>query len=420
LRVHEQSADRRRARLSLTLIAIGLVTTLLAPAASVSAATSCASLQWRVNVAAAGAVIQVPNCIYQEQVTITKKLTLIGPATVAADSRQYAFVIEASDVTIEGFTVTGGTAPKHDGVVHAAGVDRFTFRNGKVTGARNGACIDINGGTGHLIVDSEFAYCAQQGWHIHDNASNVLILRNHNHHNNPTHRYGFADEAGGGKISRSTVILSKNHIHHNLGPGIWCDPCYWGTTIAGNRVHHNASMGIFYEAGSGGRITANMAWENSWWGESEWAWGYGAGIVVSSSRATEVAGNIVAWNPDGIVVLSQQRSDSPGNDHNYVHHNTIVMAPQPAAAGDESFALGWLQDWSGGMFSATKDNRGTANQYWHSKLEPTLCRFAWGDCLSRMSTFNGTPGEQGGLYLTNAYKDAFLKALKVPTMPEGH
>lgn len=395
-----------------------LAALLLAPITSTSAAT-CTSLQSRVNAAAAGSIVQVGNCVYREQVTITKRLTLKGPATLAAEWREYAFVIAASDVTIDSFTVTGGTARSSDGVVHVSGVNRFTFRNGKVTGARNGSCIDIKGGSGHKIMDSELSYCAQEGWHVHDWASDVLITRNHNHHNNPNARYDFGHEAGGGKISRSVVNITKNHIHHNLGPGVWCDPCFSGTVISGNRIHHNASAGIFYEASAGGRITANRVWENAWWGESEWAWGYGAGILVSSSRTTEVAGNIVAWNQDGIVVLSQQRSDSPGNDHNYVHDNTIALAPQPAASGDEAFALGWLQDWSGGMFSTVKANRGAGNDYWHSsRSNPS--RFAWGSWISTLSAFNSTPGEHDGRYITTAYKDALLKSVGVPAWPAAH
>jgi hypothetical protein len=373
-----------------------------------------------VDAAPAGSVLQVPNCIYREQVTIGKALTLVGPATLAAETREYAFVIAASDVTIDDFDVTEGAAAAQDGVVHASGVDRFVFRNGSVTGALNGSCIDLDGGTGHRILDSEFSYCAQQGWHIHDFAGDVFIARNRNHHNNPDHRYGFGGEAGGGKISRSVVNLSDNEVDHNLGPGIWCDPCYAGTVIAGNRVHHQASAGIFMEISAGGLVEGNAAWENSWWGDSEWGWAYGAGILIASSRTTEVVGNVAAWGPDGITVLSQSRSDSPGNDGNYVHDNAIVMDLQPASASDENFTMGWVQDWAGGLFDAAKNNRGAGNDYWQAEPEPTSCRFAWSGCHSTLASFNGTPGEEGGIYLTVAERDAVLAAAGVPLAPEPH
>jgi hypothetical protein len=383
-------------------------------------ATGCSSLQAQVNAAASGSTLNVANCVYREQVTIGKPLTLVGPATLTAETRSYAFVVQASDVTIDGFTVTGGSAGSQDGPIHVSGVDRFTFRNGRATGSLNGSCIDLNGGSGHQILDSEVDHCAQEGWHVHDFASSVLIARNHNHDNNPDHRYGFGGEAGGGKISRSQATLDGNEVDHNLGPGIWCDPCLAGSVIRKNKVHHNASAGVFVEISDSVTVAGNAAWENSWFAESEWGWAYGAGVLVSSSSHVDVGGNVSAWNQDGITMLSQNRSDSPGNGGNYLHDNTVAMAPQPVASSDEAYTLGFVQDWSGGLFDASKGNHGSGNDYWHSQPEPTSCRFAWNGCISTLAAFNSTPGEEGGLYLTDSQRDAVLSAAGVPLAPEVH
>ena len=65
----------------------------------------------------------------------------------------------------------------------------------------------------------------------------------------------------------------------------------------------------------------NRLWENGWRFP---AWGWGGGIVVSSSRNVEVFDNVVAWNPDGISIISQQRERSAFNDvrNISVHDNT--------------------------------------------------------------------------------------------------
>ena len=140
-------------------------------------------------------------------------------------------------------------------------------------------------------------------------------------------------------------------------------------------------------------------------------------LLHDAEGLQKVSGNIAAWNQDGIVVLSQSRSDSPGNDGNIVHDNFVAMAPQPMAAGDEAFALGWLQDWSGGLFDAVKANHGFGNDYWHSQAEPTSCRFSWSGCQSTLASFNATPGDEAGRYVTTAEKDSILAAAGVPTGP---
>lgn len=384
--------------------------------ATPSGAPVCTSLQTQINGAAAGSTLNVAGCSFTGSVTINKALTIVGPATLTGGG----LTATASDVTIDRFTVSGGNPGDQNGIVQARGVNRFTFKNGHISGTTTGACIDFGGGTGDTVTDSELDHCAQEGTHVHDFAAGVLIARNHIHHNNPNHKYGFGGEAGGGKTSRSTATIEDNEVDHNLGPGIWCDPCYTGSIIRRNKVHHNASAGIFVEISDGVTVADNAAWENSWFADSEWGWAYGAGVLVSSSQNNDVRGNVSAWNQDGITMLSQSRSDSPGNGNNNLHDNVIVMAPQPVASGDEAFTMGFVQDWSGGLFDAGKNNRGSGNRYWHSQSEPTSCRFAWNGCLSTLGAFNATPAEEGGTYLTTAQRDGILLAAGVPATAEAH
>ena len=155
-------------------------------------------------------------------------------------------------------------------------------------------------------------------------------------------------------------------------------------------------------------ITNNVVWNNGWGFTS---WGWGGGIVVSSSSGAEVATNVVAWNADGIDVISQNRGDPGWSSVTdvYVHDNTIVLAPR---AGDTSdmIALGWLQDWAGVMFNASSANRGASNAYWIGSPEPESARFAWNGPIDTLAAFNATPGEEGGRYLTVAERDQVLGA----------
>ena len=86
-------------------------------------------------------------------------------------------------------------------------------------------------------------------------------------------------------------------------------------------------------------------------------------------------------------------------------------ATESAAACSDPFPLAWEslhQRWS------TSNNRGLDNRYWHSQSEPTWGRYGWDGPISRLSTFNGTPGEQGGAYIGTATRDTILASAGMP------
>jgi hypothetical protein len=93
-----------------------------------------------------------------------------------------------------------------------------------------------------------------------------------------------------------------------------------------------------------------------------------------------------------------------------------MIAPVASDASDKILA-GFLQDWAGPLY--TSGNGGASNRYWHSKAEPTL-RFQWSSGYSTLSTYNGTPAEENGRYLTIAERDAALVAAGIPPSQEAH
>ena len=139
--------------------------------------------------------------------------------------------------------------------------------------------------------------------------SGNIVRGNHIHDNNIA---GFDPEweAGGLKATVQTdLLVDGNVVDHNAGPGIWCDIYCSKVTISDNRVSYNTHAGIFYEVSRSGVIERNTAWAN---GFGKNVWGWGAGILVSSSQDTAVTGNVVAWNArTGISVISQDRTDWP-------------------------------------------------------------------------------------------------------------
>ncbi len=231
--------------------------------------------------------------------------------------------------------------------------------------------------------------------------------------NNPKGVFDPEWEAGGAKVTRSTgVVFEDNDVAGNDGPGIWCDIDCRDLTVRGNRVSANRRAGIQVEISDGAEVTGNAVWENGW---AKPTWGWGAGILVSSSRNVTVDDNVVAWNADGIVVVSQERDDAPGPTTNVrTSGNTVA-----AEAGFEAFALAWLQDWAGGITATAAGNGSSDDRFWISGPEGGDARFAWAESFTRLAPFAATPGGSGAAYLSDADLAARLEAAGIPVHPLG-
>jgi hypothetical protein len=387
-----------------------LATSTLAPTPTPTSA--CGSLQALVDAAPAGSVVTAPACTYRETVTIGKSLTLRGyGATIsgkdAAGStvRSTWVVVNASDVTVEGFTMRdANNAPQTGAVRVRAGISRFTLRACDLAYAA-GADVSIGVANSSLIANCAIHNAGQLGVHVGGDGTNGRdnVVRDNRIYANNTAGFDPGWEAGGLKATRQTGLrLEGNDVYDNAGPGLWCDISCRGTVYRANRVHGNASAGIFEEISSGALITNNVVWNNGWGFTS---WGWGGGIVVSSSSGAEVANNVVAWNPIGISVVSQDR------DYQTAPYTGIRVVGNVVVGASGSHLVGWFEDWSGSLFDG--GNVGTDNRYWAADPEPATCRFEWHGCLATLAEFAATPGG-GGTYLIDAEKDALLGNADIP------
>ena len=377
----------------------------VAPAGS-PAAAACGSLQSLVDLAGPGSTITAPACVYHEAVSIHKALTINATGAVVDGDhvRTIGVAVLADDVTINGLTVRNVVPGSHGGAVWSSGVSRFTFRDGAALDSAT-ICISLNGGTGHRVLDSELSGCGKEGYFM-NGVSDTLFRGNRIHDNNTALAFDPEVEAGGGKTMASQrVTFDGNEVAHNGGPGIWFDNGVVGATAINNRVHDNDRAGIFFEISNGARISGNAVWNN---GFGFVAWGYGAGITISSSDRADVHDNTLAWNARGISVISQARELQPHNG-DVVHGNVIVQA-----AG--AFVTGFYDDHGGTLFDASNGNEGYGNRYWVGVGEPSTDRFGWSGPKSRLSDYNATPGEEAGSYLTTPDRDAALASAGIPIL----
>ena len=139
---------------ALAAIVIALAAIVI-PSSTRSVDAACGSFQSLVDGAPSGGSVTIPACTYSEIVEVRKPLTInaYGATIDGGNSRGYGIKILASDVTVNGLTVTRVKGGDHIGAVWTTGISRFTFRDGV---ARDSAtvCVSLNGGSGHRIIDS--------------------------------------------------------------------------------------------------------------------------------------------------------------------------------------------------------------------------------------------------------------------------
>jgi parallel beta-helix repeat protein len=348
--------------------------------------------------------------------------------TVEVTERPEWLEARASGITVKGFTMKHAGNRPQTGAIYAEGYNDFVVENSHLMDT-HGAVVSFIDVLRGKLLDSEVARGGQLGLH---NSKGTLELRGNEIHHNNTENYLDSWEAGGAKfagILRSgtthSVLADANHIYANKGKGMWSDVDARNITLTNNRVHHNVRSGIQLEITDGGKISGNVVWENGW---GKTGWGWGAGILLSSSKNVEIYDNVVAWNGDGISVISADRNGTSHDDvvNVRVHHNSILHKDYPTTHfnSKNNFALAWLQDWSGVLFAPASKNLGYDNKYWYATSEgavsPYLSRYAWDGNKIKLIPFNETPGEEQGRYLTNAEKDQVVSSAKIPSSPETH
>jgi hypothetical protein len=269
--------------------------------------TSYPTIQKAVNAAPAGSVIDVCPGTYQEQVSITKNLTLIGILSGTADAPTVA--------PPSGGLVTNATDPSGGGPVAAqivvsspatsVTIQRLTVdgKGNKLTGC------DGSGSSVPLMVGIYF-----------QNVSGTITQNTVRNQLQDTADQGCPNglgiyvESGGG--ATTTVNVSYNTIHSYQQNGITANGFGDGSagpsvTIENNMVDGatstgtTAKNGIQVGFGATGKVTGNTAIDNIWSGDSSSDNGdAGVGVLVIASTGITVANNTIGNTQFGIVTES--------------------------------------------------------------------------------------------------------------------
>ena len=299
-----------------------------------------------INNTPTGGTLTVPACVYRETVTISRAMTVNGYGSVI-DGRDTAgnlvrstwLYVSANDVTVARLhdavrswdqrrRVPWRTRSASSGSPSRTARAAYSFVNVNLTGA----------------IDSTIRNCSiHDAYHLGVRVSapsptvnrgqrNTLV-GNRIFHNQRTGDPDPGADGGNLKASGQDYLTLNGNDVSDSGVGLWLDVWCRNTVISNNRVFDNDTAGIHDETSTGTRIFGNAVWKNGFgpWG----TWGWGAGILIHSSKSAEVSGNTLAWNHTGISVVEEDRSDSPGVTDNYIHDNVVVE--EQMVAGQERF-----------------------------------------------------------------------------------
>jgi len=249
------------------------------------------TIQSAVDAANAGDTINVAAGEYNENITVNKLLTLLGPNTdvnpVTAGRGTEAIInggetgdavtISSDDVTIKGFEITSGTS-------------------GIVAGARSGLEISNN------IIHHNINPVDQQGcgitiWAAAGPCNNNLIENNVVYSN-----------------ERQGIFIGTNEAESNST----------GNTVRGNKVYDNGtdgydSFGIQLNYASGNTIENNEVYGHTYTSVSWLA----SGIYLYNANDNNIVGNSIHDNNDGICQWIPDGTVQALED-NEAHFNNIV------------------------------------------------------------------------------------------------
>jgi parallel beta-helix repeat protein len=242
-----------------------------------------ATIQYAVNAASAGDTITVSSGTYNDNITITKSLTVRSAAgaastTVNSTDGNSVFLIGADNVTIEGFTVKGATtATKPEYIflplttVSLPIISATKLLGDPPDGLRrqyhNGNSCSDNTGYGISLGSSEYNAITGNTCQLHTDTDSAGIHLSSSNHNTITGNICSGNYYGILLVSSDYNSLKDNTCSTNSDSGINLSNS-GNTTIENNTLSGNGNSGIYLDSnvGASNKINYNNIWANTAYG----------------------------------------------------------------------------------------------------------------------------------------------------------
>jgi hypothetical protein len=166
-------------------------------------------------------------------------------------------------------------------------------------------------------------------------------------------------ESGCCKFSNVNGLhVSGNYIHDNLGKGLWSDGDNFNVVYENNRIFNNQYNGINHEI-SFNAIIRNNDIEGNGFGVLATTPLEGSGIELSNSCCTEIYGNTVKGNRDGIGLVQADRPAGPYGA--YITHDVSIHDNTIGLSGNAyNGMIEWISD---GSYYTSRNNSFSHNTY---------------------------------------------------------
>ncbi len=215
----------------------------------------------------------------------------LNARAVELSQSEHAVSGGASDVVLQGFTVTRYAAPAQFGAIVVSG-SGWRLRNLTVR-QNHGEGVSVFG-KGMHIEGGSYSDNGQEG--ISGYQCDGLVIDDAEIARNNYAGFDMNWQAGGIKIATAFgVTFAGNFVHDNHGMGIWDDAEVSGAMIRGNRVIDNDYNGIMHELSYEAEIVGNRLVRN---GTFRGAPVVPAGILLQNSSGVDVHDNYVETRPD--------------------------------------------------------------------------------------------------------------------------
>ena len=265
-----------------------------------------------------------------------------GAVLDGGSTTRHAFHGNANNVTIQGCEIRNYNNPAQWGAIDSRGSTGWTVIGNEIH-HNWGVGVQLKG-SNHSIVGNNIHHQHQLGLAV--DGVNHLVEDNEIAFNNWEVDYNWGWEAGGTKFwDTDGLIVRGNWSHDNHGPGLWDDYNNINVLYEDNVVEDNYGPGIFHEISYRATIRNNTVRRNGF-GHAAWLWG--AGILIAASQDTDVYGNVVEGNHNGVTLVNQDRYDPPTGQYrmkygdyatinNAVYGNTIRGSGVTGGATDNGF-----------------------------------------------------------------------------------
>jgi hypothetical protein len=318
--------------------------------------------------------------------------------TVEIGTARAAFSPTSPKVRIQGLIVEKYATPPQMGAIGDQYAEQEWHVEANEVRLNHGTGINV--GSRSVVTRNYVHHNGQKG--VGTSGEDVLFEQNEIAYNNTAHvEAGW--EAGGSKFALTRrLVVRRNCVHHNRGPGLWTDIDNQDALYEKNVVFSNRGIGIFHEISFDAVIRDNIVADNG----QDFAWLYGAQILVSTSKNVEVFGNQVvvsATHGNAIGVVWQNRGTPYAATGNSLHDNDVTFLGDAPIWQGEPGLMGVAADFAPATTEAFLQSSLNANRY---HMQDAAARhFAWNNTTLSFAELQAAGQESAGTV------DASVKAL---------